>query len=177
MYPWCLNSNSQHTLPTTGQRKIARCSKKRKINSTPLARHCRTRLQCSTRREGIIVCLTFCLISLELFVLELWFIYHFDPLSLPNLMLHKASCQMTLTWQKCQRQAAIRKNTLGSESQGLPVVKLCYRWIEAFTSDAYLLAAGLVPISATSAAESKSWPFTTSLTLGTGIPVLLVVKL
>ena len=28
-------------------------------------------IQCSTRREGIIVCLTFCLISLESFVLEL----------------------------------------------------------------------------------------------------------
>ena len=34
MYPWYLNSNSQHTLLTTGQWKIARCSKKRKINST-----------------------------------------------------------------------------------------------------------------------------------------------
>ena len=28
-------------------------------------------VQCSTRREGIIVCLTICLISLESFVLEL----------------------------------------------------------------------------------------------------------
>ena len=37
---------------------------------------------------------------------------------------------------------------LGNESQRLLVVKLCYRCIEAFTSDAYLLAAGLVPISA-----------------------------
>ena len=81
---------------------------------------------------------------------------------------------MTLTWQKFERQAAIWKNTLGNESQGLLVVKLCYRCIEAFTSDAYLLAAGF---SATSAAESKSWPFTARLTLGTGIPVLLVVKL
>ena len=34
MYPWCLNSNSQHTLLTTGQRKISRCSKNREINST-----------------------------------------------------------------------------------------------------------------------------------------------
>ena len=84
---------------------------------------------------------------------------------------------MTLTWQKFERQAAILKNTLGNESQGLLVVKLCYRCIEAFTSDAYLLAAGLVPISETSAAESKSWLFTARLTLGTGIPVLLVVKL
>ena len=33
MYPWCLNSNSQHTLLTTGQRKISRCSKNREINS------------------------------------------------------------------------------------------------------------------------------------------------
>ena len=31
MYPWCLNS---HTLLTTGQRKISRCSKNREINST-----------------------------------------------------------------------------------------------------------------------------------------------
>ena len=84
---------------------------------------------------------------------------------------------MTLTWQKFERQAAIWKNTLGNESQGLLVVKLCYRCIEAFTSDAYLLAAGLVLISATSAAESKSWPFMARLMLGTGIPVLLVVKL
>ena len=50
----------------------------------------------------------------------------------------------------------LEKNTLGNESQGLLVVKLCYRCIEAFTSDAYLLAAGLVLISATSAEESKS---------------------
>ena len=50
-----------------------------------------------------------------------------------------ASCKNVT--QICKK-GSIWKNTLRKESQ---LFKLCYRSIEVFTSDAYLLAAGLAP--------------------------------